>query len=219
MTIERIRELNPHIKIYTTADKEFARFGAKLSGFDVSEIIRRGEDYKFPHEGSLYEASSPSFEELPIAKEIAEKCFGELPVQIGYCYGHNSFMNALEWHTSSEINIAVTDLLLILANRSDLVDNKIDSSKAKVFFLEKGEMVEIFATSLHFCPCQAEKSGFGSVVALPQGTNTPLAKKPAENPLLFAKNKWIIAHVDNAPLIARGVVAGVTGENIEIIGE
>lgn len=219
MTVERIRELNPHIKIYTTSDKEFAEFGVKLNGFNVSEIIRRGEAYSFPEEGSLYEASSPSFEELPIAKEITEKCFGELPAQIGYCYGHSSFLNAFEWHTSSEVNVAVTDLILILANRSDLQNGKIDSSKAKVFFLSKGEVVEVFATSLHFCPCQVEKSGFGCVVALPEGTNTPLSKEPAENPLMFRKNKWIISHVDNAALIARGVVPGVTGVNIEIKGE
>ena len=219
MTIEKIRELNPHVKIYSTLDKEFSEFGVRLSGFDVSEIIKRGKAFEFPKEGSAYEASTPAFEELSIAKEITEKCFGELPAQIGYCYGHSSFLNAFEWHTSSEVNIAVTDLILILAKRSDLADGKIDSSKAKVFFLKQGEMVEVFATSLHFCPCQVEKSGFGCVVALPKGTNLPLTKEPAQDPLMFRKNKWIIAHVDNAPLIARGVVPGVTGENIEIIGE
>ncbi len=219
MNINRIRELNPHIKIYTTADKEFSQFGVKLDGFDTAEIVRAGERFAMPQEGSVYEASCQAFEKLDIAKEITEKCFGELDTQIGYCYGHSSFLNAFEWHTSSEVNVAVTDLILILAQRSDLVNGKIDSSKAKVFFLEKGEIVEVFATSLHFCPCQVEKGGFGCVVALPKGTNIPLTNEPAQNPLMFRKNKWIIAHVDNAPLIARGVVPGVTGENIEIIGE
>ncbi len=219
MTIEKIRGLNPHIKIYTTRDKEFSEFGEKLSGFDTSEIIKAAQEYTFPEEGSVYEASSDAFEKLQIAKEITEKCFGELKAQIGYCYGHSSFLNAFEWHTSSEVNIAVTDLILILAKRSDMRDGKIDSSCAKVFFVEKGEIIEVYATSLHFCPCQVTKSGFGCVVALPEGTNTPLDKEPAENPLMFRKNKWIIAHTENAPLIARGVVAGVSGENIEIIGE
>lgn len=219
MTIEKIRELNPHIKIYSTSDREFGEFGIKLSGFDTSEIIKSAEQFSLPAEGSLYEASTEAFERLGIAKEITEKCFGELDTQIGYCYGHSSFLNAFEWHTSSEVNVAVTDLVLILANRSDLDNGKIDSSKAKVFFLQKGEIVEVFATSLHFCPCQVKKSGFGCVVALPKGTNVPLDKEPAENPLMFRKNKWIISHVDNAPLIAKGVVPGVTGKNIEIIGE
>ena len=219
MTLERIKELNPHIKIYTTKDEEFKEFGERLYGFEVDEIIKTAEKFTFPQEGSLYEARVEDFEKLSIAEEITEKCFGELKAQIGYCYGHSSFLNAFEWHTSSEVNVAVTDLILIHAKRSDMENGKIDSSKAKVFFVEKGEIIEVYATSLHFCPCQVNKSGFGCVVALPEGTNTPLDIEPAKNPLMFRKNKWIIAHVENAPLIARGVVAGVYGENIEIIGE
>lgn len=152
---------------------------------------------------------------MPIAEEIRKKCFGELPVQLGYCYGRNRFLNGWEWHTSSEINIAVTDLVLILAKRSELKDSKIDSATAKAFLLKAGECVEIYATSLHFCPCEVERSGFGCVVGLPAGTNVPL-EEPAENPLLFRKNKWIIAHVDNRGLIDRGVVPGITGINLEI---
>lgn len=76
-------------------------------------------------------------------------------------------------------------------------------------------MVEIFATSLHFCPCEVDKNGFGCVVALPKGTNIPLEEK-AENPLLFRKNKWLIAHEENEGLIGRGAVPGITGPNYEI---
>jgi hypothetical protein len=53
------------------------------------------------------------------------------------------------------------------------------------------------------------------VVALPEGTNTDLTIA-VNDPLLFRKNKWIIAHVENDALIARGVVAGITGENYKI---
>ena len=76
-------------------------------------------------------------------------------------------------------------------------------------------MVEIYATSLHFCPCEVSKNGFGCVVGLPTGTNTDLTVKK-EDPMLFRKNKWIIAHVDNEALKNKGVVAGITGLNYEI---
>ncbi|MBQ1934983.1 MAG: DUF4867 family protein, partial [Clostridia bacterium] len=69
--------------------------------------------------------------------------------------------------------------------------------------------------SLHFCPCEVAQSGFGCVVALPVGTNVPLEREAADK-LLFRKNKWIFAHVDNEGLIARGVVPGITGENYEV---
>jgi hypothetical protein len=124
-------------------------------------------------------------------------------------------MNATEWHTSSEINIAVTPLVLLLGHVWDIVDGKIESSKFKAFYLPAGTVAEVYATSLHFCPCEVEENGFGCVVALPEDTNTNLEIKP-EDALLFRKNKWIIAHIDNEALKQKGVVAGITGTNYEV---
>jgi hypothetical protein len=210
-----IKDLNKDIEVYSVYEPEFARFGRVLYGFDTTEIIEAAKSKEMPEEGSVYEASTEIFENLPIAGEIAYKCFGEMPTQIGYCYGHSNFLNGLEWHTSSEINIATTDLVLILGDVRDLVDNKIDSSKTIAFFVKKGTIIEVYATTLHFCPCEVKKSGFGSVVALPKGTNLPLETE-SDDKLLFRKNKWIIAHNDNEGLIARGVKKGISGKNIEI---
>lgn len=201
--------------IYSIDDAAFAEYGKKITGVDVGEIIEAGRKIPFPQEGSVYEPSTAAFEGLEIAGKIQRECFGELPAQVGYCYGHNNFLNGWEWHTSSEINIAVTDLVLILGKLSDYKDGKIDSSTAKAFLLKAGDMVEIYATSLHFCPCEVSEDGFGCVVALPKGTNVPLEEE-AENPLLFRKNKWLIAHEENEGLIQRGVVPGITGPNYEI---
>ena len=60
-----------------------------------------------------------------------------------------------------------------------------------------------------------QKDGFGWVVALPKGTNTAL-DGDYKDKLLWAKNKWMISHVDNAELVAEGAVAGVTGTNFKI---
>lgn len=141
--------------------------------------------------------------------------FGTLPTQIGYCCGHNSFLNATEWHTSSEINIAVTPLILILGHRWDIVNGIIDSSKFKAFYLPKGTVTEVYATTLHYTPCQVTDDGFGCIVALPEGTNTPLDTE-SKDKLLTAKNKWLLAHTENKAKIKQGAVAGITGENIFI---
>lgn len=216
MTLEELRNKNPEIPVYGIDDEAFAEYGCRINGLDVTGLLAAGKEIPFPETGSAYEPATPAFEALPVAEEIRKRCFGELPCQVGYCYGHNSFLNALEWHTGSEINVAVTDLVLILAKRSDCKDGKLDASCAKAFLLKAGDVAEIYATSLHFCPCEVEESGFGCVVALPKGTNVPLDEASAD-PYLFRKNKWLIAHVENEGLIAKGVVPGITGTNYRII--
>ena len=213
--IEKLKKLNKDLDFFTVFDDAFLEFGKVINDIDTTEIVSVAKQFENPKEGSLYLPSEPSFEKLEIAKSIQNDLFGYMPTQVGYCYGYSNFLNATEWHTSSEINIATTDLVLILGQRKDIIDNKIDSSKFKAFYVPKGTMIEVFATSLHFCPCQVNDNGFGCVVALPTGTNTPLEVEPKDK-LMFRKNKWILSHIDNKALIERGVVAGIYGKNYKI---
>ena len=213
--LDTLKLKNPDIKLYSVNSEEFKTFGRVITGLDTSEIIKAAEKISRPAEGSAYTPSEESFEKLPTAKEIENKFFGTLPSQIGYCHGHNSLLNAAEWHMSSEINIAVTSLVLILGHIWDIENGKTDSSKFTVFYLPAGSVAEVYSTTLHFCPCEVEKDGFGCVVGLPLGTNTPLGTETS-GPLLFRKNKWLIAHNDNKALISRGVLPGISGENFKI---
>ena len=203
-----------NFKIYSTQSDEFSAFGRALD-LDTDEIISVAKNIKLPNENSIYTASEKSFENLNISKQIKQDIFGEIHAQTGYCYGHSNFLNAAEWHTSSEVNVAVTDLVLFFAHRKDIINNKIASEKFKAFFVKKGTAIEVYATTLHFCPCEVESKGFGCVVALAKGTNTDLENTHSDK-LLFRKNKWILAHENNTALINRGVVAGIFGENFEV---
>ncbi len=215
MSIERVRELNPSLKIYSVTDAEFSDYGVIVEGLDISDIAAAAQKIQMPTEGSVYHASEDAFEALPIAKEIQDKIFGTLPAQLGYCYGYSDTLNATEWHACSELNIALTPLVLILGKRSDIKNGMINSADMKAFYLPAGTVVEVYATTLHFCPCQTEDTGFKCVVGLSEGTNTDLEKK-TDDARLFRKNKWIMAHVDNKALLERGVVAGIVGENYRI---
>lgn len=218
MSYELIVKNNPNLKIYKVTDKEFIPYGRVLNNLSTDEIIEVANKIPMPETGSMYVPELEEFMKTKAAKEMQEDCYGEMPTQVGYCYGSSNKLNAVEWHKDSEINIATTPLVLILGKVQDIVDNKIDSSTFKIFYLEKGDAVEVYATTLHFCPCQVLKSGFGCVVGLPKGTNIPLQNEH-DDKVLFRKNKWILAHVENEGLIARGVLPGVTGENYEIKGE
>jgi len=213
--LENLKKLNPNVAFYDVSDKEFASFGRIIKSLDATEIIETAKKIPNPESGSSYQPSVEDFEKLNIAETIKNEYYGSMPTQIGYCWGRNTMMNATEWHTSGEINIAITPLVLILGHVWDINDGKIDSSEFKAFYLPAGTVVEVYATSLHFCPCEVDKNGFGCVVGLPAGTNTNLEIETKDK-LLFRKNKWIIAHVENETLINRGVKPGITGTNYEI---
>ncbi len=215
MSIERIRELNPNLRIYSVTDEEFADYGTLIEGMDISDIAAAAKDIPMPEAGSVYHASEPAFEALPIAKKIQDKIFGTLPAQLGYCYGFSDTLNATEWHSCSELNITLTPLVLILGRRSDFKNGKLSSADMKAFYLPAGTVVEVYATTLHFCPCQVENDGFKCVVGLTEGTNTELEAQ-TDDVRLFRKNKWIVAHEDNKALMERGVVSGIYGENYKI---
>ena len=128
-------------------------------------------------------------------------------------------LNALEWHKCSEINIAVTDLILLLGDVRDIEDgNRYDSAHVQAFKLLKGEAIEVYSTTLHFCPIETTKNGFGCVVGLMKGTNTELDYTP-DDKRLYRKNKWLIAHNDNIALINKGAIGGIYGINYEICEE
>lgn len=213
--LNELKIKNPELEIFDVHSKEFSTFGRIIEGVDITEIVAAAKKIENPERGSCYLPGVETFEKLDIAGKIKTKFFGEMKIQVGYCWGYNSLFNATEWHTSSEINIAVTDLLIIVGHVWDVENNTIDTSAFKAFFVPAGTVLECYATTLHYGPCQVKDNGFGWVVALPEGTNTPLSGE-YDDKLLWAKNKWLISHIENTELVEKGAVAGVTGKNFEI---
>lgn len=165
----------------------------------------------------VYVASDPELEKIPVCEDLRRVTYGELPVQVGYCNGHNNKLNALEYHRSSEINIGATDFYLILARQADVTDEyTLDTSTCKVFYAPKGTAVEVFATSLHYAPCNTGGKGFRVVIVLPRGTNYDLEEAHAggEDAHLTAKNKWLIGHPEGG--LPEGSPMGLIGENITL---
>mgnify|MGYP002538207344 FL=1 len=96
------------MKLHTIHDKEFAPYG-RVIDCDCSEIIDMAKKIELPKEGSTYLASVEDFENLEVKTQLEKEYFGEIPIQVGYCFGHSTKLNGFEWHKSSEINIAVTE--------------------------------------------------------------------------------------------------------------
>lgn len=218
MMLNHLKKVND-VTVYSVFSPEFETYGNVLDGYDFSALI----DYmqtktQIPNgEGNVYYPSISEMEDLEIADIVKTNIYGNMPIQIGYCNGRNTTYNGFEYHKGSEINIAVTDFMLVLGHTWQIEDNKFYVGDEKVFFVPKGTAIEMFQTTLHLSPCRTDDIGFKDIVILPRGTNTPLENLPkdksGENALLLQKNKWVIAHKDREPLVKQGAYVGLIGEN------
>ena len=211
------------MEIKKVTDAAFKKYGRVISHVDVAELVAALRETPIPAD-VVYEPFVESLEKLPVKEELSSVIYGEMPIQIGYCNGHNKKLNALEYHRDSEINIAAEDAVLMLGSLQDVeADFTYDTSKVEAFLVPAGTAVEIYATTLHYAPCHVEDGGFQVAVVLPKGTNYELkaahakvenGKAPNEDALLAAVNKWLIGHAEGG--LPEGSFLGLKGENLSL---
>ena len=210
------------MKIESVHDRAFAPYGKVLEGYDTGELLATLERVTPLPEGTAYVPSQPELEALPIAGQLAGNAYGGMPIQLGWCNGHNTRLNCLEYHRDSEINCGTRDFILLVAREDDIVDGRLDTARVRAFRVPAGEVVEVYATTLHYAPCSAKAGeGFRVLVALPRGTNGPrpeITPLNGEDRMLWACNKWLLAHGESAEA-AQGAVVALDGENIDIAGD
>lgn len=223
------------MKILKVTDPAFRKYGRIVDNVDFTGLVE--ELKKTPCPGDVvYEPSVAQLEALPVMEELSRVVYGEMPIQIGYCNGHNTMLNALEYHRDSEINAAATDAVLMLGLLTDVeADHTYDTSKVEAFLVPAGTAVEIYATTLHYAPCHTEENGFQVAIVLPRGTNYPLKGKHVkvseatagcteggaaeavkgicnEDAMLTAVNKWLIGHAEGG--LDEGSFLGLKGKNL-----
>ena len=206
------------MKIYSVNDPEFSEFGKVLEGYDTKELIAAMNAVEMPAEGVAYEPWIDSLEKCGIFSKLENNAFGGMPIELGMCWGYNKALNCLEYHRNSEINIGATDFVLLLAKQEKIINGVLDTADVKAFRAPAGAVVEVYATSLHYAPCQTADDGFRVAVVLPRNTNTDLPKGEiidAEDKTLWARNKWLLAHADSSEA-KQGAYVGLKGENISI---
>ena len=223
--LKRSNEVND-VEIYDINSDKFKTYGRIIKGLDVSELVDYMNKYtNIPESGNIYIPSNKALEALEVKKDIEEVIYGGMPIQIGYCNGRNSTYNGFEYHKGSEINIAVSDFMLVLSHIWNIKDNTIRKEDAEVFYIPKGTILEMYQTTLHLSPCKTHDEGFRCIVILPRGTNTALTLNEKdrrnkcideESILLLQRNKWVLAHPERKPLIDQGAHPGFISENKEL---
>ena len=210
------------MKIYSVFDPEFKPYGKVLDGYDVRELLQAMKAISLPESGTAYRPGIESLEACTVFQELGARAYGGMPIQLGMCWGRNTKLNCLEYHRDSELNVGTEDFVLLLAKEEEITDGVLDTGKVKAFRVPAGRMVEVYATTLHYAPCHLdEDTGFRVAVVLPKGTNT---EKPAitagnaEDRLLWACNKWLLAHEDTKEAKS-GAYVGLKGVNIDIAAQ
>ena len=207
------------MKIYSVYEKEFAPYGRVEAGLDTAALLDALQKTPQPETGVEYVPQDESLQSLSFAQQAQDHLYGGMLVQLGWCNGHNTKLNCLEYHRDSEFNLGTEEFILLLARQEEIENGLLDTAKVKAFRVPAGVLVEVYATTLHYAPCHTDPAkGFRVLVALSAGTNT---EKPAvppvteEDRLLWAKNKWLLAHPASDEAAA-GAYIGLAGENIDI---
>lgn len=205
------------MEIQKVTDASFGVYGKVLTDYDFTELLDVMKCKPCPADDVVYVPSEAELEALAVAEDLKKRAYGGLPIQVGYCNGNNRKLNAVEYHRSSEVDIAKSDLILLLGRQQDIeADYTYDTSKIEAFYVPAGTAVELYATTLHYAPCSAGEDGFRCVIVLPKDTNLELDFKPGkegEDKLITAKNKWLVAHEDAK---IAGAFCGLKGENISL---
>ncbi|HHT67340.1 MAG TPA: DUF4867 family protein [Erysipelotrichaceae bacterium] len=200
------------MKIFSVYDQEFAEYGRIIEDNfdDIYAVLSKIER---PFE-VVYNPSFKPFEQLKSFNILKNHYYGGMPIQVGYCAGHNKTLNCLEYHLDSEINMSDEEFILLLGLRSQIKNGKFDTSLVKAFKIPAKTAVEIYATSLHYAPCSKSDKGFRVLVVLPKGTNIGKIKSDKE-PMLFMTNKWLLAHPESIE-VKNGAYIGLEGDNLTI---
>ena len=222
-----MREVTIHT-IPLIYDRTFSKYGKIITEIKTNALLNIFDSISVPESGNVYQASVVKLEQMPAAKKIANQIFGDMPIEIGFCNGRKSSLNALEYHKSPEFILAATDLVLILGAFEHINNIQwFNTSAVECFMLPQGTCVELYPQVLHFAPCSILDTGFKSMIVLPKGTNEDLEERVAykndedttitTNKFLFKRNKWLLAHKEATWLIEQGAHIGLKGPNLEII--
>lgn len=198
----------------------FREYGQIVSGYDFTDMLKALAETPKPAGETVYRQRDEALEALPVAAELRDRYFGGLPIEIGYCNGYNTRLIGLEYHRTSELNLVETDTVFLIAKQTEMTDGRLDGKKVRAFLCPAGTAVEMFATTLHFAPCDARTGdGFRCLVVLPAGTNTdlpPINRVTPEDAHLVARNKWLFLH-ESLPFVKSGKApGGLYGELIDL---
>ena len=217
-TIDKFRQINPNYKIYDIHDSSFSDYGVVYPFDNVSEIDDVISQYAKPKDGMKYVSPLKELESKRLINKIKYDIFGDMPIDVGLTFGHSEEFTAFEYHQCSEVNIMLDDVIMVLGKRQTLETyGTIDPNReAKMFYVPKGSIIELYNDTLHYAPLQVTSEGYKVVVIVISGTNTSLSENVVTaNPRLVKKGKFQVVHACRKDKLAQGYKLAVVGDVIK----
>ena len=99
------------MNILSVLDPAFQNYGQVITGYDCKPLLETLEAATPLPEAVEYVPLQKELMELPVARELAAGVYGGMPIQLGWCNGHNTKLNCLEYHRDSELNLGSRDYI------------------------------------------------------------------------------------------------------------
>ncbi len=222
--LSELQSKNPHIQINPVTDASFRRYGRVLTAVKADQAVSAARKMWVVKDGFEAATSVPEFEaDQELQKTIANRIYGEMPVEVGWVYGRNNTLNALEYHQGSEVHIPLEDIIFLVAHYEEIEwrpNPYLDTNKVQAYFAPRGTITELYTWGLHFVPINAsKKTGFCDIFTLPKSSGDPLIHPKPDTPdgrILIAKNQWLICHPEAEGMVADGHFPGLYGPNVSI---
>ena len=112
--------------IYSVFDPEFASYGRVITGYEAEcKAVVEALNISTPlPEGTGYVPEEPALQDLPESAVLGASFFGGMPFQMGWCNGHNTKLNCLEYHRDSEFNLGTVPPDLEILEIGDLAEDR-----------------------------------------------------------------------------------------------
>lgn len=209
------------MEVKSVFDESFKPYGKVLEGYDYTELFMELSRIQILEKGIMYVASVKELEACRVFEEFGVRGFGGMPIQAGSCCGRNDTLNCLEYHKSSEFNITADDVVLLLGLQSEIAGGTYDTANIEAFLIPAGTGVELYATTLHYAPCDYKcGAGYRVVCILPKGTNVGMPKiqgiTTMEDKMCLGTNKWLLAHPESEDA-KKGAYVGLVGKNMRYV--
>ena len=125
------------MQILSVYDEAFRPYGRVVEGYPVEGILKALAETPCT-DAVVYEPRIEALHQAENAEAIGTALFGGMPFQLGYCNGHNTLLNCLEYHRDSEFNLGTDDFILLLGLQKDIKDGILDTDTVKALLKKNG---------------------------------------------------------------------------------